>query len=216
MTSRTSDTANRERRRRAARWAALAVAWLALATSAAGAEQGPRQVVESTANSVIGVLNQKELPTDEKRTRIEEIVYAHVDFDTLSRLVLARNWKRFDERQQADFKKEFKRHLSVTYGNNINEYRNESVAILGDREESRGDWTVHTKIVRAAGGQDFLVDYRLRRRESEWKIIDVIVEGVSMVANFRSQFQSILSSGGPDRLLKLLGEKNAAGQSLKS
>jgi phospholipid transport system substrate-binding protein len=216
MTSRTSDTAGRGWRRLSAWCAALAGACVALGVAAAAAEDGPRQVVESTASAVIAVLNQKELPTDEKRTRIEGIVYANVDFDTLSRLVLARNWKRFDERQQDDFKREFKRHLSVTYGNNINEYRNESVAILSDREEARGDWTVHTKIVRAAGGQDFLVDYRLRRRDGTWKIIDVVVEGVSMVANFRSQFQSILSSGGPDRLLKLLREKNASGESLKS
>jgi phospholipid transport system substrate-binding protein len=194
----------------------VVVALLALAAGRAGAADGPRQVVETTANQVLAVLNQKELPLDEKRSKIEDIVYAHVDFETLSRLVLARNWKRFDERQYADFKNEFKRHLSVTYGNNISEYKNESVAILGDRPEARGDSTVHTKIVRASGGQDILVDYRLRKRESEWKIIDVIVEGVSMVANFRSQFQSILSSGGPDRLLKLLREKNASGQSLKS
>jgi phospholipid transport system substrate-binding protein len=226
MTSRTSEIApvrrrNGARRSAAARGAVLCAACVALASSLgtflpAAADEGPRAVVEETANAVLAVLNQKELPTEEKRAKIEDIVYAHVDFETLSRLVLGRNWKRFDQRQQADFEREFKRHLSVTYGNNINEYRNETVAILGDREEGRGDWTVHSKIVRAAGGQDFLVDYRLRRRDGEWKIIDVIVEGVSMVANFRSQFQSILSTGGPDHLLQLLHEKNARGESLKS
>jgi phospholipid transport system substrate-binding protein len=194
----------------------VVLACLALAVGRAGAEDGPKQVVENTANAVLAVLNKKEMPLEEKRTKVEEIVYQHVDFETLSRLVLARNWKRFDEQQWADFKKEFKRHLSVTYGNNISDYKNETVAILGDREEARGDSTVHTKIVRSSGGQDILVDYRLRKRDNEWKIIDVIVEGVSMVANFRSQFQSIMSSGGPDRLLKLLREKNASGQSLKS
>jgi phospholipid transport system substrate-binding protein len=205
-------TSNTRTSRRRAAWIALA----APVTLAAAAGDGPRAVVEKTASAVIEVLNEKELPTEQKRARIETIVYENVDFDTLVRLVLARNWRRFDDGQKEDFKREFKRHLSVTYGNNINEYRNESVAVLGDREEQRGDWTVHTKVVRAAGGQDFLVDYRLRRRDGQWKIIDVVVEGVSLVANFRSQFQSILSSGGPDRLLKLLRDKNARGESFDS
>jgi phospholipid transport system substrate-binding protein len=205
-------TSNTRTSRRRAVWIALA----APVTLAAAAGDGPRAVVEKTASAVIEVLNEKELPTEQKRARIETIVYENVDFDTLVRLVLARNWRRFDDGQKEDFKREFKRHLSVTYGNNINEYRNESVAVLGDREEQRGDWTVHTKVVRAAGGQDFLVDYRLRRRDGQWKIIDVVVEGVSLVANFRSQFQSILSSGGPDRLLELLRNKNARGESFDS
>jgi phospholipid transport system substrate-binding protein len=86
----------------------------------------------------------------------------------------------------------------------------------GERQEQRDDVTVQTKILRGGGSDDVLVDYRLRKTaDGQWKIIDVIVEGVSLVSNFRSQFQDIVANGGPDRLLSLLKEKNASGESLQ-
>ncbi len=56
-----------------------------------------------------------------------------------------------------------------------------------------------------------MVDYRLRKHDSEWRVIDVVIEGISMVSNYRDQFKSIVSSGGPELLLEKLKEKNAAG-----
>ena len=63
---------------------------------------------------------------------------------------------------------------------------------------------MQTKILRGGGSDDVVVDYRLRQTSGQWKIIDVIIEGVSLVSNFRSQFQDVVASGGPERLLALL------------
>jgi phospholipid transport system substrate-binding protein len=182
---------------------------------AGAADQTPSQVVDGLANRVIPILQDKSLSSDQKREQIEQIAYQAMDFDTLSKLVLARNWPKFSAPQQEEFVAEFKRHLSVTYGRNVDNYKNEKVKILGEREEGRGDVTVQTKILRGGGSDDILVDYRLRQRDGQWKIIDVIVEGVSLVSNFRSQSQDIVAQGGPDRLLVLLKEKNAKGESLQ-
>src|SRR6185436_6809869 len=96
-------------------------------------------------------------------------------------------------------------------------YKNEKVNLTGSRNETGGDVTVKTKIVRGGGGSnDILVDYRLRQRDGQWKIIDVIIEGVSLVSNFRSQFHDVVSNGGPEQLLSLLREKNAKGEPLKT
>jgi phospholipid transport system substrate-binding protein len=194
---------------------ASAVAALLIVSARVFAAEEPREVVQATSDAVLGVLRKGSLSSEEKRRKIEDIVYERVDFETMSRLVLARNWRRLSAQQQDEFVREFKKHLSITYGNNVDNYKNESVQILAERKEPRGDRTVQTKIVRG-GPDDFLVDYRLREKDGTWKIIDVIVERVSLVANFRSQFQDIVSSGGPERLLKLLREKNAKGESLKS
>jgi phospholipid transport system substrate-binding protein len=169
-----------------------------------------------TTSQVLAVLRDDSLAREQKQKKIETIVYGQVDFATISRLVLARNWKRLSADQQAEFMDEFKRHLSITYGDNVDKYRNESVLITGDRKETRGDWTVMTKVHGGSGGSDFLVNYRLREKDGRWWIIDIIIEGVSMVSNFRSQFQGIMATGGPERLLRLLKEKNAAHQSLVS
>lgn len=184
-------------------------------TANAAAANGPRTVVQQTADEVVAVLEKKNLSAAEKRAQIEQIVYAHFDFTTLAKLVLARHWKELSPTQQHDFVEEFKRHLSVTYGRNVESYNNERAVITADREESGGDWTVKTKILRPSAA-DILVDYRLRQQDGKWQVIDVIIEGVSLVANFRSQFQEILTSSNPDNLIKLLREKNAKGEPLKS
>lgn len=209
-----SKTSNASPRRHLIAGVAALAATLSLATTPATGSDGPTQVVRATTSQVLAVLRNENLAREQKQQKIEAIVYAKVDFLTLSRLVLARNWKRLSPQQQKEFMDEFKRHLSITYGDNVDKYRNEDVEITGDREEARGDWTVMTKVVGGSGGSDFLVNYRLRQKNGQWWIIDIIVEGVSMVSNFRSQFQEIMANGGPERLLHLLKEKNAAHQSM--
>jgi len=190
-------------------------AYAADAPASSGAGNTPRGVVQATTSAVIEVLANGALSADEKRRRVEDIVYQRVDFTTLSRLVLASNWSRLSEAQQKQFMEEFRTSLSATYGRNVETYKNEKVTITGDHAEPRGDWTVQTKIIRT-GGDDVSVDYRLRQLDGTWKIIDIIIENVSLVANFRSQFQEIMSSGGPTRLLQVLHDKNERGEPLKA
>ena len=190
-------------------WTPLALAALALAALPARAADGPRAVIDHVTNAALKVLDDRALDTETKRLRVQDVVYAYVDFDTMTRLVLARNLPRFSDAQRAAFTKEFREHLSLTYGRSIENYKNERVEITGDHEEPRGDWTVKTKILRGGGADEVLVEYRLRQDAGTWKIIDIVVERVSLVANFRSQFQDIVSQGGPEKLLALLREKNA-------
>jgi phospholipid transport system substrate-binding protein len=190
--------------------AATLVAIVSVASAAHA--QDARGFIQETADRVIVVLKNESLPSKQKVRKLEEIAYARFDFDTMSRLVLARNWARFTPEQQKQFVQEFRQHLSVTYGKNIEGYRNGTIEITGDREEARGDWTVKTEILR--GGEDFLVDYRLRKLDGQWKIIDVVIERVGLVANFRSQLQDVFANQGADAMLRMLREKNASGQSI--
>ena len=195
------------------------LAAVALASSLAGvarAGESPRAIVEKMTQAAIDVLGEKGLSSEEKRHRIEDLAYANIDFDIMSRLVLARNWGRLSAAQQAEFMRLFKEHLALTYGRSIESYNNEKVEVVGEHDEGRGDWSVKTRILRGGGSADVLVDYRLRQENDAWRIIDVVIERVSLVANFRSQFQDIMSSGGPTKLLDVLREKNAKGEPLKS
>jgi phospholipid transport system substrate-binding protein len=193
---------------------AAAGLFLLLLAGGAAAQSTPSQVVDGLASQVLPILQDKNLSADQKRERIEQIVYQAMDFHTLSKLVLARNWSKFSPAQQTAFVEEFKRHLSVTYGRNIENYNNEQVKILGERKAARGDVIVMSKILRGGSSADIVVDYRLRQRDGQWKIIDVVVEGVSLLSNFRSQFQDIVANGGPNKLITLLKEKNASGETL--
>jgi phospholipid transport system substrate-binding protein len=183
----------------------------AAAQASAGEESAPAKVIRETADAVIAVLARTDLSAEQKRREIEKIVEKSFDFTTLSRLVLARNWNTLNPEQQQRFVTELKRHLSLTYGRNIETYHNERVVITGEREEARGDRIVKTRITRP-NGQDIPVDYRLRERDGAWRVIDVVIDGVSLVANYRSQFQSIISRDGPAKLIDLLHEKNERGE----
>jgi phospholipid transport system substrate-binding protein len=195
--------------------AILAGALIALSLTPARADT-PSQVVDGLASQVIAVLKDGALSAAQKRDKIEQIAYGAIDFTTLSKLVLARNYAKFSPEQRTQFEAEFKRHLSMTYGRNIDNYQNEKVQITGERPESRGDVTVISKILRGSASENISVDYRLRQADGQWKIIDVIIEGVSLVSNFRSQFQDIVAQGGPQKLLTLLADKNASGESLQA
>ncbi len=175
-----------------------------------------RGTIEELAAQVLAILRNGSLPTDEKRRRLEDIVDRHTDFETLSRLVLARNWSRFSPEQQREFMEEFKEHLSITYRDSVERYTDQDIRITGERQEARGDVTVRSEIVRASGAEPIAVDYRLRRIDGQWKVIDIIVEHVSLVANYRSQFQDMMSGGKPEALLAALKEKNARGEPLKA
>lgn len=202
--------------RHAARLAAALLVWSSIPGAAlpARAEEGPRDVIQQLTDAALKVLGDKSLDAETKRHRLEELVYSRMDFDTMTKLVLARNLSRFSPEQREEFTRLFKEHLSLTYGRNIESYKNERVEIIGDRKESDGDGTVKSKIVRE-GGDDVMLDYRLRQKEGTWRIIDVIPERVSLVSNFRSQFQELMSRGGPDKVIAVLREKNAKREPLK-
>lgn len=166
-----------------------------------------RDVVDAASKRVLEVLNSG-ASDNEKLDRLEKIGDELFDLDTVSRLVLAKNWKRLNAQQQAEFEREFRQLIISTYGRRIDDYGNQSVKILGERAEPRGDATVSTKVV---GGKDkdYQVDYRLRPRDGQWRFIDITVEGVSIVASYRSQFQELMSQSGPDGMIAKIKEKNA-------
>jgi phospholipid transport system substrate-binding protein len=189
---------------------ACAVVLGALHLSVPAAAAGPRETMRETIDQVLAILNDISLDDDQRRASIEEIAYARFDMYTMSRLVLARAWKRFSPQQREEYIAEFKQYLANNYGGRIGRYDQEQVEIIGVREEPRGDMTVRTRIV---GGEfeDTMVDYRMRQKDGQWLVIDVVIEGISMVSNFRDQFKEVLNRGGPDNLLQKLREKNALG-----
>ncbi|MCR9094030.1 MAG: ABC transporter substrate-binding protein [bacterium] len=167
----------------------------------------PTQIIEKAAGQIMAVLARKDEPAEVRVREIEEIAYAIFDFTTMSKLVLARNWRKMDKPKRAEFVREFKTHLSRTYGTRLDRYDQEEVEVYGAQVEVRNDVTVKSRIV---GGQfdGAEIAYRLRNRKDAWKIIDVVIEGVSLVSNYRSQFATVLNGGTIDDLITKLKDKN--------
>ena len=167
----------------------------------------PRQLINETATKIVSILAKKDQTTETRISEIESLAYEIFDFTTMSKLVLARNWKKMDKAKRKEFVVEFKRHLSRTYGTRLDRYEQEEVDVYGAQVEVRNDVSVKTRIL---GGQfdGAEIAYRLRNRRDEWKIIDVVIEGVSLVSNYRSQFKEVLNGGSIEDLLARLRDKN--------
>ncbi len=167
----------------------------------------PRQLINETATKIVSILAKKDQTTEMRISEIESLAYEIFDFTTMSKLVLARNWKKMDKAKRKEFVVEFKRHLSRTYGTRLDRYEQEEVDVYGAQVEVRNDVSVKTRIL---GGQfdGAEISYRLRNRRDEWKIIDVVIEGVSLVSNYRSQFKEVLNGGSIEDLLARLRDKN--------
>jgi len=192
--------------------ASIATAAL-IAPSAAAAGTSPEETIQATAGKVIEVLANDDLTDAQKKSDLVGYLETCCDFETTSKLVLARNWRTFSEEQRAEFIDLFRGYLIATYGDNVRSYNGETVEILGGHDEARGDYTVLTKIARGGGNADVLVNYRLRKSaDGDWKILDVIGEGISLVSNLRAQFQEVISQSGAEGLLEKLREKARADQ----
>jgi phospholipid transport system substrate-binding protein len=176
----------------------------------ADAPADARAAMQGTIEEVLRVLRVPGSDEQTRRTQIEAIAKTRFDFTTMSKLVLKRDWKRFTPLEQKDFVVEFTEYLSASYGTRIARYANEDVVTLGARAEVNNDVTVQTAI---KGGQfdGATIDYRMRLLAGKWQVIDVVIEGISLVSNFRSQFADVIAQGGPQELLKRIKAKNDAG-----
>jgi phospholipid transport system substrate-binding protein len=166
----------------------------------------PRKVIEAAAERIISILSQKDQSAEQRVQDLEKIAYEIFDFTTMSKLVLARSWRKLSKEQKGEFVREFKRSLARTYGTRLDRYDQEQVEIYGSQIEPRDDVSIKTRMV---GGQydGAELSYRLRKRQDRWRIIDVVIEGVSLVSNYRSQFAEILGRGTIDDLLQKLRDK---------
>ncbi len=184
--------------------------FMLLVPAAANAEptSDARQTIDATVAAVLAVLGDDALSYDEKRGKIEAVALERFDFETMSKLVLKRDWRKFSDAQKAEFVEAFRTYLATSYGSRITRYNQEAIEMAGERLEQRGDVTVLTRI-KGGSADGVEIDYRVRNREERWRIIDVVIEGISLVSNFRSQFADVLQQGGATELLSRLQQKNA-------
>jgi phospholipid transport system substrate-binding protein len=174
------------------------------------APTNPRQLTEKVVQQALTILRDPKLTAAEKRDKIQQIGYDNLSFEVMARLSLGRYYKNLTDAQKSQYAEAFKQHVTNTYRHTTDHYTDEDIKVTGDRKEADGDWTVQTQIVDNKGAQVVKVDYRLRSKDNQWKVIDLTIDGVSLVSNFRSQFQDIMANGGIDKLIQLLREKNAA------
>lgn len=185
---------------------------LAAFMGSAMAEVGPDELVKSTAHDVLEIIkNDKDIQSgDEKRISevAEEKILPNFDFDRVSRMVLGKNWSNATKEQQVAFQNEFKELLLHTYASALTKYRGQTIDFKPLRSQP-GDKEVTVKSeIKQPGGQPIAVDYSLEKGTNGWKVYDIVIEGVSLVTNYRSQFSNEVRQNGMDGLIQRLVDKN--------
>lgn len=183
-----------------------------LSFSASAEVQGPDELVKSTANDVLEIVRKdKDIQSGDMRkitALAEEKILPHFDFERMSRMVLGRNWARANDDQRKKFIVEFRSLLIRTYASALAKYRNQTIEYKPFRAQAGDtDVTVKTQIVQP-GAQPLAIDYSLGKSEDGWKVYDVVIEGVSLVTNYRGQFSSEVRQSGMDGLIQRLADKN--------
>lgn len=169
----------------------------------------PLQRVQDHVEKALVVLRDPALgdgnSVQEKKKRIWAIVESIFDFSELSKRALGRRWLQFDKRQQEEFTDLFSRLLGDVYMDRILDYQNERVVFDKELAKSEKKAVVKSRIV--SRSREIAMDYRMIIRGGEWRVYDVLVEGVSLVRNYKSQFKEILREKSPEELLQIIREK---------
>ncbi len=171
------------------------------------AAEGPRAMVKTHVDEVVRVLNDPALEgkPQAKLEKIKDISKTFFDYEELSKRSLGANWRRFTPEQQKTFVSLYQKLLEKAYGDRILEYSNEKIDIGKERPLSPTTVVVPTTVVRQGG--NISIDYRLTQENGKWLVYDVVIEGVSLVSNYRAQFRDILANSSPDELIEKLRKK---------
>ncbi len=180
----------------------------------ANAEVSADELVKQTADEVLTIIkNDKDIQAGDQQkifALAEEKILPNFDFDRVCRMVLGKNWKAATPEQQAIFQKEFRSLLLRTYASALGKYKNQVIEYKPLRAEPGAkNVSVKTQILQP-GGPPVAVDYSLVKVEGGWKVYDIVIESVSLVTNYRSQFSSEIRQNGIDSLNKKLADKNKA------
>ena len=169
----------------------------------------PMTTAEASVNRVLDVLRDSKLKSpaakEAKKEKLRVIYKDMFDEIEFSKRTLTRNWSKFNPAERVEFVKLFEQVLEKSYIDKILDYSNEKVNFYKESMLSDNQAEIQTKIVTAS--KEIPIYYRMILKDGKWKVYDVVVENVSLVQNYRTQFNDILTKNTPEQLLEILRKK---------
>jgi phospholipid transport system substrate-binding protein len=169
----------------------------------------PIETVEKGVNNLLKTLGDPAFKAQTKDQQIATLgteIEKVFDFTELSKRTLGRDWKKMSAAQQKEFVKLFKQLLQGVYADRLLEYSDQKVIFDKEITPKKGRAEVQSYL-QTSDGKKIPLFYRLTDKGGSWKVYDVVIEGVSMVKNYRTQFRDILAKDSPDKLLEILRDK---------
>jgi len=169
----------------------------------------PMEQVRGTLDNVLAVLNSPRLKADarknERRQQLRAVIYSRFDFTEMAKRALGSHWRRRTPEEQKEFVEVFSDLLENAYVDRIEAYNNDKFVYVRESEDT--DFAeVNTKVV-TKKGEEFSINYKLHLVNGEWRIYDVVIENISLVNNYRSQFNRIITKSSYEDLVRRMKEK---------
>ena len=184
----------------------------ALFAVSALAQEAPDAMVKRVSQEVLVIIKSDPKVQAGDQARIREVVETKLlpnfDFERLTALAMGRNWRQAAPEQQKQLVEQFRTLLVRTYSGALTQYRDQTMDYKPLRADANAtEVTVKTEVIRQ-GGAPVPIDYAMAKTPQGWKVYDIIVGGVSLVTNYRDEFNEQIKNGGVDGLIKTLQKKN--------
>ena len=165
----------------------------------------PLDTIKADVGQVLDLLREKNLDKEKKKEKLEVMYERMFDEVELSKRTLGLNWNKLNPAQQQEFVKLFRQVLEKAYIDKILSYTNEKINFSRENMLSNNQAEVQTKVITSS--KEIPISYRMILKDNTWKVYDVVVENVSLVQNYRSQFKDILANHTPDQMIEILQKK---------
>ena len=173
---------------------------------------GPEELVKKSAEDVIFAIKADQEIQKGNKDKIyqlaEEKILPNFDFEKVARLVLGRAWRSASDDQKKGFIIEFRTLLLKTYAVALSKYKNQKIEFKPTRMSDSDEIVIVKSEIIQSVAQPIRVNYALSKSTGKWLVFDIVIEGVSLVTNYRSQFSSVIKKNGIDTLIKRLAKKN--------
>jgi phospholipid transport system substrate-binding protein len=186
------------------RYILLAIAGMFLATNACA---GVTEEVKKTVDEVVRIVSDKEMKKNDHKRRqmLKKSISVIFDYNEMAKRSMGKHWNQRSAAEKKQFSDLFASLLENSYASKIESYNNEKIIYL--KESIDGDYAeVKSKVV-TTKRDEFTLDYRMISQNGKWMVYDVVIEGVSLVSNYRTQFNKIITTNGYPELVKKLQTK---------
>lgn len=184
-----------------------------VSASLSWAQEGATAQVKATIEKVLEILRDPALKAPEKeegrRKKLKEAIYPRFDFAEMGKRSLGIHWAKRTPQERDEFVKLFADLLEQSYAKRLESYTDQEVFYTKEQVEDKFGLVV-TKIISAKENIDIPIEYRLLRQDTQWKVYDVVIDGISMVSNYRSQFNSIIQKSSYAELVQRMRVKQEA------
>lgn len=178
--------------------------------------QDARQFVDDIGNHALNVINDAAKDENQKHAKLRQMFSENVDIHWMGRFVLGTGWKQATEDQKKHYMQAYQQYMVAHYTANFSDYTGSKYNISDIKNEQDGEFTVAMQIKTSKELDDISAGYRLRTDNVGFKIVDIIIEGISLVVTQRSEFASLISQKGIDGLISSLEEKTKEESSRKT